>query len=82
MLQFDSLLHSITEYSDTKLDPLSNLIRSGSGDLFGFKDICQEIELVTDAGIVKKVSQRVAHLTIDSIQRELEQPKERLAPRE
>ena len=40
MKQFEDLLYSITEYTDTRLDPLRNVQRSSQGKLFSFEDIC------------------------------------------
>ena len=54
MRQFEDLLYSITEFTDTKLDPLNNLHRTGKGKLFSFNDICYKFELVTDKGIIKR----------------------------
>ena len=56
MRQFEDLLYSITEYTDTKLDSLNSLERSSEGKLFSFDDICQQIELGTASGTVKRVS--------------------------
>ena len=40
MKQFKDLLYSITEFTDTKLNPLNSLVRSSEGKLFSFADIC------------------------------------------
>ena len=54
MLQFEQLLYSITEYSDTKLDKLNSLYREGKGKIFSFADICEQIELGTATGDIKR----------------------------
>ena len=41
MEQFEQILYSITEYSDTKLDVFSDIDRQGSGEIFKFSDICE-----------------------------------------
>ena len=47
MRQFEQLLYSVEEYSDTGLDALNRLVRKGNGKIFGFKDICMQAELQT-----------------------------------
>ena len=41
MIQFEELLFSITEFSDTKRDRLGDIIREGKGTQFSFADICR-----------------------------------------
>lgn len=50
MRQFEQLLYSVEEYSDTGLDALNRLVRKGNGKIFGFKDICMQAELQTAQG--------------------------------
>eukprot|EP00354_Favella_ehrenbergii_P011301 CAMPEP_0170457740 /NCGR_PEP_ID=MMETSP0123-20130129/4928_1 /TAXON_ID=182087 /ORGANISM="Favella ehrenbergii, Strain Fehren 1" /LENGTH=117 /DNA_ID=CAMNT_0010721627 /DNA_START=53 /DNA_END=406 /DNA_ORIENTATION=- len=45
MRQFEQLLYSVEEYSDTGLDALNRLVRKGKGKIFGFADICMQAEL-------------------------------------
>ena len=45
MRQFEQLLYSVEEYSDTDLDALNRLVRKGGGKIFGFADICMQAEL-------------------------------------
>ena len=55
MKQFEDLLYSITEFDDTSLDNLNNIDRKREGKLFTFEDVCQQIELGTKTGTVKRV---------------------------
>lgn len=54
MMQFEEILFSITEFSDTKLNSLNELHREGKGTVFSFADICQQFELGTSLGTTKR----------------------------
>jgi hypothetical protein len=43
-MQFEDILYSISEYSDTYLDSVNVIQRDGDGYLFKFSDICKQNE--------------------------------------
>ena len=47
MIQFEEILHSVTEYSDTEFSTLYNIVRPSEGEILRFQDICQKNELRT-----------------------------------
>ena len=40
MRQFEQLLYSVEEYSDTKLSKYNTVYRDGKGIVFSFSDVC------------------------------------------
>ena len=44
LIQFEDILYSISEYSDTYLDSVNVIQRDGDGYLFKFSDICKQNE--------------------------------------
>ena len=50
MIQFEEILYSIAEFSDTHIDGFGSTHRPAEGSLFSFEDICQQIEHQTESG--------------------------------
>lgn len=50
MRQFEQLLFSIEEFSDTSFNSMNQLQRRGEGFKFGFKDVCAQAELTKSNG--------------------------------
>ena len=49
MIEFEEILYSVSEFSDTKIDAYGGIERKAEGKLFKFADICPQVTL-SDTG--------------------------------
>ena len=48
MIQFEEILYSVSEFSDTKLNNYNEIEREQAGKLFKFSDICPQVTFTAD----------------------------------
>ena len=49
MIEFEEILYSVSEFSDTKIDAYGGIERKAEGKLFKFADVCPQVTL-SDTG--------------------------------
>lgn len=55
MIQFEKILYSVSEFSDTKLNNFKEIERKAEGQLFKFTDVCPQVSLKTQDTTFYKV---------------------------
>lgn len=59
MIEFEEILYSVSEFSDTKIDAYGGIERKAEGKLFKFADICPQVTL-SDTGSSQNRVDRVS----------------------